>query len=143
MKPVDLTQHPPRSPYDKLDGLMLMPRTIDKMRALLPGGTPGSYKIPGMSYALLDIIGVQEQDLQKAVADAETEGDVATWLRSHADTAKYDEANERLSKRKIADTKDPAGVRQRYPILERRSDILTLFDLVIADDAETFGSHAQ
>jgi len=38
MEPLDLRTRAPRSPYAELDGLMLMPRTIDKQRAQLPRG---------------------------------------------------------------------------------------------------------
>jgi hypothetical protein len=37
MRPIDLTIQPPRSPYQKMEGLYMMPRTIDKLRAKLPG----------------------------------------------------------------------------------------------------------
>jgi hypothetical protein len=43
MKPLDLTKTPPRSPREQLVGLVFIPRMIDKMRALLPGGNPGKY----------------------------------------------------------------------------------------------------
>jgi hypothetical protein len=38
MDPLDLTVTPPRSPYQMLEGLYMLPRTIDKLRAKLPGG---------------------------------------------------------------------------------------------------------
>lgn len=121
---------------------MLMPRTIDKLRAMLPGGNRGEYKIPGLSQWLLEIIGVKEDDLREAVAKAKTDDDVAAWLRAHADTSKYAEANERLSNRKITEAKDPATLRERYPILDKRPDIKTLFEMVDADDSEAFSRHA-
>src|SRR5580704_16922247 len=41
METIDLTTQPPRSPYQKMAGLYMMPRTIDKLRAKLPGGNIG------------------------------------------------------------------------------------------------------
>jgi hypothetical protein len=35
MEALDLTFQPPRSPYQKMEGLYMMLRTIDKMRAQL------------------------------------------------------------------------------------------------------------
>lgn len=58
MKPLDLTKTSPRSPREQLVGLVFIPRTIDKMRALLPGGNPGKYHVEGASLALLEGIGV-------------------------------------------------------------------------------------
>ena len=52
MEPLDLTARPPRSPYQKTEGLFMVPRTIDKLRAKLPGGKIGGYTIRGMSTAL-------------------------------------------------------------------------------------------
>jgi hypothetical protein len=37
-----LTIQPPSSPYQKMNGLYMMPRTIDKMRAQLSGGKTGA-----------------------------------------------------------------------------------------------------
>ena len=45
MESLDLTVQPPRSPYQKMEGLYMMPRTIDKMRAQLSGGKTGAYSI--------------------------------------------------------------------------------------------------
>ncbi len=137
MQPLDLTKRPPRSPRESLDGLVVIPRTIDKLRATLPGGNIGDYKIEGLSGMLLERIGVTEDDMRKAVAEAKTDEDVAVWLRSHAQAAKYAEANEYLSKRKIDDTKDPAALRKRYHV-EERPEIVTLFDMLDADDREAF-----
>ena len=39
---MDLTKGPPSSPYDKLGGIVFLPRSIDKMRAHL-AGTAGEY----------------------------------------------------------------------------------------------------
>ena len=55
MTPLDLSVSPPRSPYDELDGLVFMPRTIDKLRSMLPGGNPGEYFINGVQARLKDI----------------------------------------------------------------------------------------
>lgn len=57
MKPLDLTKTSPRSPREQLVGLVFIPRTIDKTRALLPGGNPGKYHVEGASLALLEGIG--------------------------------------------------------------------------------------
>jgi hypothetical protein len=53
MKPLDLSTRPPRSGLEKLGGFYLLARTIDKIRAHLPGRNPGEYKIPGFSERLL------------------------------------------------------------------------------------------
>jgi len=78
METIDLTTQPPRSPYQKMEGLYMMPRTIDKLRAKLPRGNIGVYSIttpfaPGLSLMLLDGIGVTEEWLLEIVQKVSVE----------------------------------------------------------------------
>ena len=138
MEPLDLTKAPPRSPKLQLDGLAMLPRTIDKLRATLPGGNPGVYKIAGFSERLLNTINVKEDDMREAVASAKSDDDVVQWLREHADTSKYEEFTQYISKRSLDDVTDKAAFMERYPILKKRPDIYYLADMLEADDAEMF-----
>ena len=138
MTPLDLTKRPPRSPKEELDGLAMLPRTIDKMRATLPGGNPGQYRIKGFSSRLLDSIGVSEEDFREAVGRAATDEDVAKWLRERADVSKYAEITKTLRARSMDDIKDKAAFAERYPIIKRRPDLYYHFDVLEADDAAMF-----
>src|ERR1039458_3327751 len=40
MKPMTLSDKPPRKPRAELAGVVFLPRSIDKVRATLPGGDP-------------------------------------------------------------------------------------------------------
>ena len=55
MDALDLTRRPPRSPREPLSGLdlLMVARTVDKIRATLPGGNIGEYQITGFSSRLL------------------------------------------------------------------------------------------
>jgi len=138
MEPLDLSKAPPRSPKAQLDGLAMMPRTIDKIRSRLPGGNPGVYRMAGFSESMLEKIGVTEDDLREAVVNAKRDDDVAQWLREHADTSKYEEFTQFLTKRSIDDVTDKAAFMERYPILKSRPDIYYLADMLEADDEEMF-----
>ncbi len=138
MEPLDLSKAPPRSPKLQLDGLAMMPRTIDKLRASLPGGNMGDYRIDGFSRRMLEMLGITEEQLRDAIASAKSDEDVSEWLREHADTSKYEEFTQYISKRSIDDVKDKEAFMKRYPILERRPDIYYLADMLEADDAEAF-----
>ena len=61
MEPLDLTQRPPRSPRLLLGDLelLMIGRTVDKLRATLPGGNIGLYKIDGFSSRLLKAMGIE------------------------------------------------------------------------------------
>src|SRR5260221_3984327 len=86
METIDLTTQPPRSPHQKMEGLYMMPRTIDKLRAKLPRGNIGVYSIttpfsPGLSLMLLDGICVTEEWLLENVQKGSAEDGIADWLR--------------------------------------------------------------
>jgi hypothetical protein len=139
VKPLDLSTRPPRSPREKLADLFFLPRTIDKMRALLPGGNIGSYKIDGMSTRILAAIGVSVEDLQAEVARAGSDEEVATWVLEHTEASKRDEANHIAMHRSIKDVppENLDRIRQMYPDYEKVASGL-FADIIDADDAAMF-----
>jgi hypothetical protein len=139
MEPLDLTKRPPRGPREQLDGLILMPRTIDKVRSTLPGGNPGSYKVAGFSARLLERLGVKEEDLREAVRGASSDQDVAIWLRAHTEADRYPEHNAFFESLVHEKLKDPAGFDERYPV-RKRLGLSKLLDVLEADDRESFES---
>ncbi len=137
---LDLRIRSPRSPRERLDNLLFMPRTIDKICATLPGGHLGPYHIvPGMSQMLLDVIRVDLPKLRVAVFEAGGEEEIAAWLRAHADATQYERANALLSGFRHDTLTDdyranfqslyPDYLRSRYPIA---------LDLLEADDCELY-----
>lgn len=149
MNPLDLTKSPPRSCYEQLDGLMLMPRTIDKLRAFLPGGNPGGYFIngpmKGVSGYLLERLGIQESDLLTAIAGARDENDVAAWVCAHTDASQYPAINETLRRIKPKHAHDPATFAQIYAeTLAAHPDLEYILDIIEADDRRMFqANHAS
>ena len=142
MESLDLSKRAPRSAWVQLDGLYMMPRTIDKLRAKLPGGASGEYHIDGTSKRLLDALGVSEEQLQGVVANAKSDEDVAKWLREHADRSKYGEINERLSNRSVDDVADKDAFHKKYPHAAA-STKTRLFDIMDEDDRAMFGSTSK
>ena len=143
MEPLDLRSKPPRSCYAELDGLMLMPRTIDKMRAQLPGGDPGGYfingLIQGLSGYLLERLGITEDDLRRTVAAAASEDDVAAWLRDHVDATQYSAINETIKRIKPKHAKDPEYFYGLYAAtLAEHPELVHTIDIVDADDRRMF-----
>jgi hypothetical protein len=86
MEPLDLTTSPPRGPREAMLGLTFMPRTIDKIRAEMPGGTIGPYlnESRGISAFMCRRIGVDMEALRAAVIAAKDDGEVETWLRERS-----------------------------------------------------------
>ncbi len=140
MTGLDLRRHAPRSPYERLDGLVFMPRTIDKIRATLPGGDLGPYLItPGLSNILLAMIGIPLNALRAVVIVAMHDDQIAAWLRHHTDTAQYEPVNRVLASRRNADV--PTGERDHFESLYPqylRAQYPVLFDLLVADDRELY-----
>src|SRR5581483_9823112 len=97
MEPLDLTKAPPRSPYAKLGGCYMLARTIDKLRATLPGGNLGAYRIPGFSERLMKSLGIEEDELRTVVARAGSDDEVLKWVQARCDTSKFEDLNKKLS----------------------------------------------
>ncbi|MGB6987387.1 MAG: DUF5069 domain-containing protein [Candidatus Aquilonibacter sp.] len=144
MEPLDLTRQPPRSCFAELDGLMLMPRTIDKLRGFLPGGNPADYfingKTPGLSQYLIDRLGITLEDLQATVARAAHEDEIAAWLRERTDSSQYPAINATLQRIKPKHAHDPAYFAELYAhTLATHPELEHIMDIIDQDDRRIFG----
>lgn len=144
MDPLDLTKHPPRSARAMLDGLVMLPRTIDKMRALLPGGNIGVYHVDGFSVRMMSAVGIEPDALQAEVARASSGDEVAAWVRAHADVSKYEASNQTLLNRSIDDIAPErrAWFDGEYPNHHKVSGG-KICDIIDADDAERFSAAGE
>jgi hypothetical protein len=138
MESLDLTKAPPRSPYVRLGGLLMLARTIDKLRATLPGGNLGAYKIAGFSERMLQALGIPEDDLRAVIALAKDDDEVLGWVRKHSGPVKYDEVNASLEATKVADRLDRPDMLKKYPVLETLPPEEPLLRMLDADDALSF-----
>ncbi len=143
MEPLDLTARPPRGCYEELDGLMFMPRTIDKIRAMLDGGKKGEYiinaHVTGISGFLLERLGITEADFRQAVEEAPNDEAVAKWLRTRVDTSLYPKLNAMLRRIEIQHASDQDFVRNFYKeTLAEHPGLVTLFEIIEADDRRMF-----
>lgn len=138
MEPLDLTKHAPRSPRVRLGGLYMLARTIDKVRATLPGGSLGVYRIAGFSEQLLSALEIPEDDLRSVVALAATDDEVVAWLHEHSDQTKYEEINRRLSAPTVGERMDRPDFLARYPVITAKQlpAETTLLEMLEIDDAE-------
>ena len=122
---------------------MLMPRTIDKLRAQLPGGDSGGYfingRIKGISGYLIERLGIDEDDLREVIARAATDDDVAAWLRLRSDRSQYANVNATLRRIRPKHAQDEAFFRDEYAeTLRRHPDLEFIVDIVDADDRRRF-----
>jgi hypothetical protein len=140
MDALDLTQRPPRGPRELLPGLDLLmaARTVDKIRATLPGGNLGQYQITGFSSSLLNRLGIVEGLLREAIAEAPSDREVADWIARHSDPARYAEVNASLERPTIGERLDDPEFVRRYPVAHRLAPESSRLDLLLADDREAF-----
>jgi hypothetical protein len=83
---MDLTKRSPRSPNDRLLGIPMLPRTIDKARALL-AGTIGEYvygEKSSFDMALLDFLGLTPEQFLEGVRASLDDDRMLEWLKAHA-----------------------------------------------------------
>jgi uncharacterized protein DUF5069 len=141
MDALDLTKRPPRSPRELLHGLNLFmaARTVDKLRATLPGGNIGEYQITGFSSSLLNALEISEAVLRKVIAQASSDEEIATWIRDHSDTSRYDAINAKLEGRTVGERLNDPEFLRRYPSARNLAPETSRLDHLAADDAETFG----
>ncbi len=77
---IDLTNGIPRSPYERMLGMVFLPRTIDKARAEL-AGKEGEYLFrTGQSAPSFEILGISPEQLFDALRDHRTDEDIRRWL---------------------------------------------------------------
>lgn len=138
MEPLDLTKTPPRSPYVRLGGLLMLARTIDKIRATLPGGNSGAYRVRGFSSQLLDKLGIQEDDLRAVVALARSDDEVVEWVRKHSDPSKTDEINAAFESETVGGRAGNPDYFERYPVARTLPPQTTLLRVLEIDDAAAF-----
>ena len=140
MEALDLTKAPPRSPRARLADLDLImaARTVDKMRATLPGGNLGAYNIPGFSAQMLEAIGVSEDDFRSAVERASSDADVAAWLRERVTPEKVDAFNAAIVARRIEHRLSDEAWRKKYPHAVSMPPETPLIDMLSKDDQLAF-----
>lgn len=116
----------------------MVARTVDKLRATLPGGNIGDYQITGFSSSLLNALGISEAVLRKVIAEAQSDTEVATWISEHSDPNRYAEINAKLEGRTIGERLNDAEFMRRYPNAANLPPETSRFDHLVADDAEAF-----
>lgn len=143
MTPLDLESQPPRGPREMMLGFYFLPRTIDKLRAELPGGSLGSYlnHDTGFSAYLIRRLGLNMSELRQIVANAPDEAAVVEWLAAKIDASAAPSLNAKFETFVVErmSLADQELVRQRHPVMASRPELSRILDILEADDKRTFG----
>ncbi|MDQ6941186.1 MAG: DUF5069 domain-containing protein [Candidatus Eremiobacteraeota bacterium] len=137
MDPLDLTKAPPRAPREELAGVVFLPRTVDKVRATLPGGELGAYNIPGFSEMLLEALGIEPDAFRAAVADAASDEAVAAFVSASTSPKRVTEWNAMIAAR-LPRNGDRNAAHEAYPWLRERPDLILALDVLEEDDRQHF-----
>lgn len=138
MTPMNLKSGPPRPPRETAGGIVFLPRSIDKLRASLPGGDRGLYNITGLTTRMMEQLGLEEDELLAAVRDAKTDDDVVAFVKARTTQEKIDAWNTFVLNRIPLDG-DRAKLVQNYTWLgEMPGHSLLAVDLLVEDDRRTF-----
>lgn len=142
MTPLDLRTHRPRPVRETMLGFYLLPRTIDKLRAELPGGNLGPYlnHDTGFSAYVVRRIGLKMDDLRAAVAAAPDENALIAWLAARIDASLAPAVNAKLDSFVVErmSAEDRALMRERHPVMALRPELSVILDVLEADDELTF-----
>ena len=131
-------KQPPRAPRSELDGIIFLPRSIDKARAYLPGGNRNGYNVPGVTGGMLDRFGIPHDDFIGAVGSAASEADVVAFIRGRASQATIDEWNAFVKAREPRGNRDAPEVLENYPWLKDRPELRLVLDVLAEDDRRAF-----
>jgi hypothetical protein len=132
MEPLDLSKQPPRQPRTELDGIIFLPRSIDKARAYLEGGNRNGYNIPGVTGGMLERFGISHDDF------VSNDADVVTFVRRHANQTTVDEWNAWVKDREPRGNRNLPEVLEIYPWLKELPDLKLVLDILAEDDRRMY-----
>lgn len=139
MKPLNLAAHAPRKPTERLAGVIFLARTVDKIRAGLPGGDLGAYKIDGFSTRTLGYLGITPDELRDVIAKAASEADIEKFILERTTQEQRDTANVENEKRTVGQyTVEIEGFFERYPVAKELPPETTILEMLERDDALLF-----
>ena len=135
---MDLTTTYPRSPRERLAGLMMLARTIDKARANL-GGKLGEYVFDcPMDRQLFATLGVSADEFLEVVARSPDDMAVIAWLRGRnaiPDDERLDAHNRSIEGwAPKTDASKARFQRDRERLAPGREDIVTWTDLIDVEE---------
>jgi Domain of unknown function (DUF5069) len=142
MTPLDLRKQRPRGVRETMLGFYFLPRTVDKLRAELPGGNIGSYlnHDTGFSAYVVRRLGLDMNEFREAVANAPDEAALIEWLAARVNASAAPELNAKLETFVVDRMKpeDQVLVRQRHPVMAERPDLTKILDIIDAEDERAF-----
>ena len=141
----DLTKQPPRSPRVRLGGYVILPRMLDKGRALLAGKNGEYHYACPLDQRFLNFAGIDPEELKKQLGKGD--GEILEWIEANAKHKHSDVEiaawSEYAEKRVPTDVESRAYFNEQVTkVAPKREDIGTWFDWLDVDDFASFGGKA-
>jgi hypothetical protein len=144
---IDLTKQAPRSPRVRLGGYAILPRMLDKGRALLAGKIGEYHYACPTDELFLEFTGIDPEQLKKQLATGKGDGEILQWIKENAKHkrtgAEINAWSDYVNRRAPESTEGREffqGVHAK--IGPKREDISTWFDMLDLDDYVSFGGKA-
>ncbi len=143
----DLTQRPPRSVRVQLGGYCILPRMLDKGRALLAGKIGEYHYDCPTDQRFLEFVGIDAEGIKKQLAAGKGDGEVLEWIQKNAKIKRTEAEiaawSVHCAQRAPADTESREYFHGEHAkIAPKREDIGTWFELLDVDDYVSFGGQA-
>jgi hypothetical protein len=144
----DLTKRPPRSPHCRLGGYVILPRLLDKGRAVI-AGTNGEFNYDApLDQHMKEFLGLDFGALKEQLAAGKGDGEILEWVNANANHKRA--AWEINSWSAFMTSRGPSGDVETLQYFaeyvgkfsKEREDVKTWFDVVDLDDHVTFGGKA-
>jgi hypothetical protein len=141
----DLTRNPPRSPRVRLGGYVILPRMLDKGRAVI-AGTAGEYKYAcPLDQRFLHFAGIDAESLKEQLAEGRADGEILEWISAQSSTQPSPVDIEAWSAQQEQRVPTDPESRKFFndihaQIAPDRVDIATWFDLLDLDDYVSYGN---
>lgn len=116
----------------------MLARTVEKLRAEQAGGDIGAYQIDGYSSRTLDMLGVDLEDLRDEVQRAQSNQEIADWIRAHTTPEKCKAVVEHFERQTLEARLQRPDFLERYPMAKDMGPDGNMLDLLAADDAASF-----
>jgi hypothetical protein len=145
--PNDLTQRPPRGARVRLGGYCILPRMLDKGRAVI-AGKQGEFKFAcPLDQEFLQFAGIDPEKLRELLAAGKGDGEILEWILANQKNKLHPHEIEAWSC--YQDRRAPGEADKREylhnihkEIGPKRADIVTWFDLLDLDDFVSYGGKA-
>ncbi len=140
----------PRSPYDKVGGIVYFGRMVDKIRLAAAGELGADYQENlggGFDKRCVNFLGVAYAELAEAVKGGLTDEEAIEWCFANGrkpDEEQVEIWNEFMRKRGWDDAGTPIlEKRKKESGLEQRDDIITMFAYLDADEGRPIGGRSS